>query len=418
MAKFLIEGGNKLSGTVQISGNKNSILPCIAATLLTQDKVVLHNTPRISDVFVFIDILHSLGVEADIEDHTLTIQARQINTTDLSKELTNKLRASILLVGPLLAKVGSVTFSHPGGDIIGKRSIDTHLSGFKTLGYHFEVSDRDYKGNRNGGVTANEIFLDEASVTATENLLLGSVIGNQVITFRNCAKEPHVVDLCNLLNRMGAKIEGIGESTLTVTQVESLHGAEFNVGFDFLELGTYAIAAAITGGEVKAQNCSLKDMEPVLNPLREMGIIFEEQGDGILLKASQIKPIPKLVTNIWPGFPSDLMSVVIVLATQASGVSLLHDWMYESRMFFADKLISMGAQITIADPHRVLVYGPTKLMARDLESPDIRAGMAMVLASLMAHGKSTIHKAELIERGYEDVVGKLRSLGANIERID
>jgi UDP-N-acetylglucosamine 1-carboxyvinyltransferase len=311
-----------------------------------------------------------------------------------------------------------VNFYHPGGDIIGKRSIDTHLEGFKKLGFVSEQHDRLYKVYRGEGKAQSEMFLEEATVTGTENIILAAVIGSHEITLKNCAKEPHVVDLCNLLNKMGAKIQGVGEGTLTITGVEKLHGTEFRVGQDFMEMATYAIAAAITGGSVSLQNCTLEDMEPVTFPLMKMGLQFREENNNIHVTSGELKAIPKLHTNIWPGFPTDLMSVVIVLATQSHGVSLLHDWMYESRMFFVDKLINMGANITIADPHRVLVSGPSQLYGRVLESPDIRAGMAMLLAALVSEGESKIKKAELIDRGYEEVVEKLSSLGANIKRED
>ncbi len=420
MARLIIEGGNKLQGKIKISGNKNAILPCIAAALLTQEELTLKNVPDISDVETMLQILEVLGVSVRRNKNELKIKAADIKTYELPKELTSKLRASVLLAGPLLARVGQAKFFHPGGDIIGKRDISSHLEGFEKFGFEIHIEDREYHGKRNGQIPKEvEIFLDEASVTGTENLILTSVLGDSKITLKNCAEEPHVVDLCNLLIKMGAKIKGVGESTLIIEGVEKLSGAEFSVGFDYVELGTYAVATAVTGGEVILLNCSLKDMEPVINPLSKMGILLEQKDENsVLVAASEIKPVAELRVNIWPGFPTDLMSAFIVLATQAQGVSLLHDWMYESRMFFVDKLISMGANITIADPHRVLVYGPTQLKGRDLETPDIRAGMALVLAALIAKGKSIIHKAELIERGYGNVVEKLASLGASIKRED
>jgi UDP-N-acetylglucosamine 1-carboxyvinyltransferase len=420
MAKYLITGGKKLQGKIRISGNKNSVLPCLAACLLTADEVILDNVPNISDVAVLCGIMETLGSKVIHHDHSVTISTPAITNPKLPQDQVNKLRASILLVGPLLARFGKADFFHPGGDVIGKRSIDTHLMGFEELGYKISVNDREYHASKSWKMPEKkEIFLDEPSVTATENLILAAVIGSCKVTLKNCAKEPHVVDLCTLLNQMGAKIEGIGGSSLVITGVQKLNGTRFSIGPDFLELGTYAIAAAITGGKIEIENCDLSDLEPVLHPLRRMGISIEKKNDSIVTaSASDLKAFPHLKTNIWPGFPSDMMSVMIVLATQAKGVSLMHDWMYESRMFFADKLISMGASITIADPHRVLVYGPTQLTARSLETPDIRAGMALVLASLIAKGTSTIYRSELIERGYEDVVEKLASLGAQIENAD
>jgi len=416
--KYIITGGKKLSGEVTISGNKNSILPCLAATLLSEQSVTLKNVPQIKDVEVFLEILKSLGSKIQQKNGEITIQISEIATHHLDPKLTSKLRASVLLVGPILAKLGKIDFFHPGGDVIGKRSIDTHLNGFEALGYKFKTLDRHYRG---GGVkkTGRIIyFLMEASVTATENLILASVLGGGEVTLKNCAKEPHVVDLCNLLNQMGALISGVGESTLKIKGVNSLHGTTFKIGADFIEIGTYAVAAAVTGGTLTLNNCDLTDLEPILNPLKQMGIEFETKGQTVKVCASKILPIPKLITNIWPGFPTDLMSLMIVLATQARGVSLLHDWMFESRMFFVDKLIRMGASIVIADPHRVLVSGPSKLVARDLESPDIRAGMALVLAALVAKGESSINRVELIERGYGDMAANLTKIGANIKKTN
>lgn len=420
MAKYLIEGGVKLKGTVKISGNKNSILPCLAASLLTEEKLILKNVPKITDVEVFLQILKILGVDSSYTDHTISLEGKGLKTHILPKDLVGKLRASILLVGPLLSRSGSVEFSHPGGDVVGKRSIETHMEGFKNLGFKFKNADRDYRGRQSYQVKEDqEIFLDEPSVTATENMILASVIGNRTVTIKYCAMEPHVVDLCKLLSLMGAKIKGVGTQTLIIKGVEKLKGAEFSIGSDYIEMGTYAVASVITEGEVQIQNCTLTDLEPILFPLKKMGVSIsteDKNGRIIKVKRGQLKSLPKLSTNVWPGFPTDLMSAMIVLATQAKGVTLCHDWMYESRMFFVDKLISMGAHITIADPHRVLVYGPTKLYGRELETPDIRAGMAMVLAALIAKGESVINRAELIERGYENVVEKLSSLGAKISK--
>lgn len=420
MAKYLIEGGVKLEGTVNISGNKNSVLPCLAACLLTKEAVTLKNVPEIADVDSLIEILQMLGATVEKGEHRITVRAENIKNHKLPPELVSKLRASVLLAGPLLARVGKVNFSHPGGDIIGKRSIEAHINGLKKLGYKFKVDDRNYEGRR--VVFGNpdiSVFLDEPSVTATENIVMASVLGKGKAILKNCAQEPHIVDLCNLLIKMGAKISGHGNSTIEIEKVSSLGGAEFTIGTDYIELGTYAAIAALTKGRIKVSGCNLAELEPAIVPLEKMGVIFEKESDcDLIVWSKEIKSIPRLHVRPWPGFPTDLMSIFIVLATQAKGVSLLHDWMYENRMFFVDKLISMGANITIADPHRVLVYGPTRLFSREVESPDIRAGMALVLAALAAKGSSIINKAELIERGYEDVVGNLFQLGANIQRID
>lgn len=421
MAKYIIEGGVRLRGEVKISGNKNSVLPCMAACLLTEEEIVLKNCPNIADVKVFMELLRGLGVQVStLDDGEIKLKAENISGDVLPKELTSRLRAAILLVGPLLGRLGKIEFYHPGGDIIGKRSIDTHLKGFKSLGYEFEREDKRYLGKRTRHVNEpTSIFLDEPSVTATENLVLAAVLGKGETTIKNCAEEPHVVDLCNLLNKMGAKISGVGSSTLVIKPVEKLGGTSFIVSQDYVEIGTYAIAAAITYGSLTLTNCTLEDLEPIILPLEDFGVQIQKYGDNkIKVSAETLKSVERLHVRPWPGFPTDLMSVFIVLATQAPGVTLLHDWMYESRMFFVDKLINMGASIIIADPHRVLVHGPSKLVGRELETPDIRAGMALVLASLVARGTSIINKAELIERGYEDVVGTLQKLGVNIQRID
>ncbi|EKD90985.1 MAG: hypothetical protein ACD_30C00052G0003 [uncultured bacterium] len=419
MAKYIIEGGKKLKGTIKIGGNKNSVFPAFAACLLTEDEVVLRNIPEIEDVRVSIGILKKLGVKVQRSDDIVRIQAKNIETSTLPPELTYKLRGAVVFAGGVLGRIGRVEFTHPGGDVIGKRSIQTHLDGFEALGYEVKVDDLKYfiqkKNNKENYI---EFFMEESSVTATENLILVSVLGDQKIVLKNCAKEPHVVDLCKLLILMGANIEGVGGSRLTITGVQRLNGAQFNLGADYLEFASYAIAALLTKGKIKLEGISLEDLEPIVYPLIRMGGKIEASDTTVTVKAERIKNIEKLTVNVWPGFPTDLMSLFIVLATQAQGASLLHDWMYESRMFFVDKLISMGAQIDIADPHRVIVIGPTKLYGRDLETPDIRAGMALVLAALAAKGSSTINKAELIERGYEDVVEKLSSLGAKIKRED
>lgn len=424
--KYIITGGHKLSGEIKVSGNKNSVFPCVAASLLTEEEVVLENISQLRDTQVLIQILKKLGVNISVNKDCLTIKAKEIKQFSLPKDLMSKLRGSILLISAVLARKGKVNFYHPGGDIIGQRSIETHIEGFKSLGYVFKkdglkltLQFPDNGGPHSSKNKSYSIFLQEASVTAVENLIIASVLGNKSVTLKNCPVEPHVVDLCGLLKQMGANIEGIGSHTLNIIGVEKLRGTKFRVGIDSIEVATYAIATVITGGKVKITGLDGTDLDPVLSPLTRFGIKIEDVGNNSLtVSASNLKSPPKLVTNIWPGFPTDIMSTVIVLATQSKGMIMCHDWMYEGRMFFVDKLISMGAQIILADPHRVLVYGPKKLKGRILETPDIRAGMALVLAALVARGKSVINQAELIERGYEDVVGKLKSLGGEIERIE
>lgn len=418
MATYIIEGGKKLIGDIRVSGNKNSVLPCMAAAVLSDKAVTLQNVPNISDVGVMIEILTALGVKVERGEHTLTINAAELSDFRMPKQLITRLRASILLVGPLLGRLGKAEFSHPGGDIIGKRSIETHIQGFEEMGFEFKREDRDYQGKRVEDEGKEEIFLDEPSVTATENLILAASYGKGKVTLKNCAMEPHVVDLCTLLVKMGVGIEGIGSPTLKISATTEFDEAEFEIGTEYLEIGTYAVAAAITGGQINLTNTSLKNLEPLYLPLKKMGIKFEESKDGVIVTGGDLVGIDRLHVRPWPGFPTDLMSMTIVLATQSKGISLLHDWMYESRMFFTDKLMSMGANIVIADPHRVIVYGPSQLWGREMETPDIRAGMALVLAALCAKGRSVINKAELIERGYENIVENLASLGADIQRID
>lgn len=417
MAKYVTVGGRQLQGTVKISGNKNSVFPCLSAALLTTDEVIINNVPNILDTRVSLEILKSLGVETEFDKNTIKIKAKNINSFTIPDDLIKRLRGSIVFAGGILGRTGKVNFSHPGGDVIGKRSIGTHLEGFRKLGYGYEIGGKYHLFVKDLTQDA-DIFLDEASVTATENLIIASILGKRQVVLKNLAKEPHVMDLCRLLIKMGAKIEGVGESTLKISGVSKLHGCEYQIGCDYIEFGTFAIAAAITKGKVEITGCQTDELEPLIIPLIKMGLNFVQSTSSITVSASDLKAVPKVITNIWPGYPTDMMSLTIVLATQANGVTLCHDWMYESRMFFVDKLISMGANITIADPHRVVVYGPTKLYGRELESPDIRAGMALVLAALVAQRESIINNAELIERGYEDVVEKLTRLGADIERVE
>lgn len=418
MSKYIIEGGRALKGRVKLSGNKNAILPCIAASLLTDEDVTLSNVPQIADVELFLDILQNLGATVEKFDHQVKINCRNVKKGKLPEDLSSKLRASILLVGPLLSRFGKVEFSHPGGCVIGKRSIDPHISGFVDLGFKVKGKNGGYQAFGSLKELKEEIFLDEPSVTVTENLLLALALSQKKVILRNCACEPHIVDLCQMLGQMGVGIDGVGSSTLIIKGLGSVKGADFKISADYVEFGTYAIASAITHGKVEIEGLGLNGLEPMVRPFEKMGLQFEERERVVVASVQNIKAISVLKTNIWPGFPTDVMSLAIVLASQARGVSLMHDWMYESRMFFTDKLISMGANITIADPHRVIVYGPTTLRRRELESPDIRAGMALVMAALIAKGKSVINRAELIERGYEDVVGKLSSLGANIQRVE
>jgi len=414
--RYIIEGGRKLEGKITVAGNKNSVFPCVAAALLTNQEVVLKNVPDIADTKVLIEILESIGVDVQRSKDTVSITANKIKHV-LPRELMAKLRGSIVLVGAILARAGRVQFYHPGGDVIGRRGIEVHLEGFQKLGADYEQDDLNYKIIcKSGSKQGANIFLPERSVTATENLILFSALGKKEVTLRNCASEPHVVDLCHMLVKMGVGVSGIGTDTLIIKGTSKPKGVTFKIRADYIEIATYAVAAAITKGQITLVGLDDTDLDPILLPIKKFGVAVEVLDRQVTFRAGNLKAVPALITNVWPGFPTDLMSVFIVLASQSHGVSLCHDWMFESRMFFVDKLMLMGANVTIADPHRVFVYGPTLLKGRELETPDIRAGMALVLAAVVAKGQSIINKAELIERGYEDPVARLTALGAVIKR--
>jgi UDP-N-acetylglucosamine 1-carboxyvinyltransferase len=424
MEKFVIEGGNPLSGEVTPSGNKNAALPLLAACILTDEEVILHNIPFIRDVRDMRQLIESLGVEiVDLGGGSWRVTAREICSADLNPEVCKKIRASILLAGPMTARVGELRLPPPGGDIIGRRRLDTHIVALRALGakvaYNrmFEFSAKKLHGA--------DILLDEASVTGTENAIMAAVLAKGTSMIRNAASEPHVQELCNMLNTLGADIENIGSNTLLIHGVERLHGGEFSVGPDYLEVVSFIGAAVVTGGSIWIRNAGPEYLNMVRIVFNRMGVDWKIEGNDIHVPSRQalkIQPdlgnaIPEIKTNVWPAFPTDLMSIAIVVATQAKGSILFHDWMYPSRMYFTDKLGGMGAQIVLCDPHRCIVQGPTKLFGEKMESPDIRAGMSLMIAALAAQGRSTIRNIEQIDRGYENVDGKLKNLGANIERI-
>ena len=425
MDTFCIEGGIPLKGEVTPSGNKNAALPLLCATLLTDEPVILHNIPMIQDVLIMRELLESLGVTfEEMDPHTWKIQAKEIHPANLSPDMCRKARASILLAGPMCSRCGGMVLPPPGGDVIGRRRVDTHILALVKLGatayydrqYHFEVKER---------MKGCDILMDEASVTATENAIMGCVTAKGTTILRNAASEPHIQDLCHLLNLMGAKISNIGSNILTIEGVDSLHGAEFTIGADYLEVVSYIGAAAVTHGEIMIRNAGIQYLDMVRWVMGRLGVRWETIGNDILVPEDQrltVEPdlggaIPEISVMPWPAFPSDLMSIAIVLATQAQGSVLFHDWMYPSRMYFTDKLVSMGAQIVLCDPHRCIVQGPTRLYPERLESPDIRAGMALLLATLATPGRSEIRNIRQIERGYERVDEKLTALGARITRI-
>jgi UDP-N-acetylglucosamine 1-carboxyvinyltransferase len=423
MDRFIIEGEHPLHGEVTPAGNKNSALPALAACLMTDQRVTLNNMPDILDVRAMRSLLESLGVEINVDGNTWHIQAREVRPANLDPELCRKIRASILLAGPMVARAGELHLPPPGGDVIGRRRVDTHILALRRLGVKV-----DY--NRNFHFTAKElrgadILLDETSVTATENAIMGAVLSKGTTVLRNAASEPHVQELCHFLNQLGAKIENIGSNTLFIHGVPRLDGGEFTIGPDYLEVASFIGAAVVTKGNIRIRNAGVEYLDMIRFVYKRLGIEWENEGDDILVPSEQslcIEPdlggaIPEISVMPWPAFPTDVMSVAIVVATQSQGSVLFHDWMYPSRMYFTDKLVAMGAQIVLCDPHRCIVQGPNQLFGETLESPDIRAGMALVLASLSAKGKSVIRNVTQIDRGYGQVDKKLAEMGAVIQRV-
>jgi UDP-N-acetylglucosamine 1-carboxyvinyltransferase len=423
MHRLVIDGGPAISGAFRPAGNKNAALPMLAACLLTDEPVILHQVPCIQDVRVMLDILAGMGVTVEEQGRTVRLCAGALRSTVPDAALCRRVRASILLAGPLAARHGRATLPVPGGDVIGRRRLDTHLSGLRALG--FTIQEGDHFEIRRDAFRGADLLLDEASVTATENLLMAAALADGTTTLYHAACEPHVQDLCGLLIAMGARIEGHGTNRVTVTGVPRLHGAEHAVGPDYIEVGSFLVAAAVTGGDLLVQDVRDDMTTRVLRRgLQKLGIAWEDDEAGLRLRpATELAvqpdlgfPIPKIEDGIWPAFPSDLMSVAIVAATQARGSILFFEKLFESRMVFVDRLIEMGAHIIQCDPHRVLVQGPSPLRAIHMTSPDIRAGMAMVIAALAATGTSIIENAHMIDRGYEAIDKRLSSLGASIRR--
>ena len=425
MDKFIIEGGTPLNGEVVPAGNKNAALPLVAACLLTEEPVVLHNVPNIKDVEVMRHLIESLGAQVDDVDATSwRIAARDLRPADLDPDLCRRIRASILVAGPMCARVGSFKLPPPGGDVIGRRRLDTHILALRALGVEVQY-DRGFTFQASG-LRGADFLMDEASVTATENAIMAAVIAKGDTIIRNAASEPHVQELCHFLNRLGAQIEEIGSNTLHIQGVEKLYGGEFTIGPDYLEVLSFVGAAAVTHGTVRVKNAGVDNLGMISHVFERMGVRWEVEGDDLIVPANQelkIIPdmdgaIPEIKTNVWPAFPTDLISIAITVATQASGSILIHDWMFSGRMYFTDKLVSMGAKIILCDPYRCLIQGPNQLYGENLESPDIRAGMSMLIAALAAKGTSTVRNIGQIERGYQDVDRKLLALGAKLERVD
>ena len=425
MEKFHIEGGIPLHGEVTPGGNKNSALPLLAACLLTDEPVVLHNIPAIQDIYCMRELLQSLGVTInETGQNTLSIQAKNITPANLDPDICRRIRASILLAGPMTARCGELTLPPPGGDVIGRRRVDTHLLALRKLGAEVTY-DRNFYFHAKK-LKAAEILLDEASVTATENAIMASVTADGTSIIRNAASEPHIQELSNFLNLLGAKIENIGSNTLIIHGQKNLHGGEFTIGPDYLEVVSYIGAAIVTHGSITIRNAAPYYLDMVKLVLNRLGTDWKNIGDDIVVPEKQSLEIetdlggaiPEISVMPWPAFPTDLMSIAIIIATQSKGTILFHDWMYPSRMYFTDKLVGMGAQIVLCDPHRCIVQGPSQLYGEKLESPDIRAGMALLLAALSAQGKSTIRNVSQIDRGYENVDIKFKALGAKIERLE
>jgi UDP-N-acetylglucosamine 1-carboxyvinyltransferase len=423
--RFLVRGGRPLKGTVRPAGNKNAALPILAATVLADGPVDLENIPRIRDVETMLALLMDLGATAEwTGPNVLRVDTRSLKPKPLDPGLCAKIRASILLAGPLLARFGSVTLPPPGGDVIGRRRVDTHFLALEHLGASVMVGDRYELESK--GLRGDDIFLDEPSVTGTENALMAAVMAKGRTVLRNAACEPHVQDLARALVAMGAEISGIGSNIYTIEGGRPLKGAAYAIGPDHIEIGSFIGLAAVTNGDVTIEPVRSEDLRSTILGFERLGIRPRVEGNRLSVSAGQerrIRPdlgghVPKLEDGPWPAFPADVMSTTIVTATQCSGMLLVFEKMFESRLFFVDKLIGMGARIVLCDPHRAVISGPSPLKGGTVESPDIRAGMAMLLAALAADGASTIHNVGQIERGYERIDERLRALGAEIERVD
>ncbi|MBN1667737.1 MAG: UDP-N-acetylglucosamine 1-carboxyvinyltransferase [Anaerolineales bacterium] len=428
MARFIIQGGQPLQGEVTPSGNKNAALPLLAACLLTKEPVILKNVPQIRDVLNMRELIRSLGVQIEsLDTHTWRIQAAEVRPADLNPQLCRQIRASILLAGPMVARAGELQLPPPGGDVIGRRRVDTHILALQALGaqVEFDRSARVFNFSA-AGLRGNDILLDEASVTATENAIMAAVTAAGHTVLRNAASEPHVQELCHFLNSLGARIRHIGSNTLKIEGVPHLGGGEFAIGPDYLEVVSFIGATVVTGGSIRIRQAGPQYLDMARLVFKRLGVHWEVEGQDIIVPAEQElvierdlgNAIPQINVMPWPAFPTDLMSIAIVVATQSKGTVLFHDWMYEGRMYFTDKLSGMGAQIVLCDPHRCIVQGPGKLIGENVESPDIRAGLALVLAALAAEGESVIRNVNQIDRGYERIDEKLRALGARITRLD
>jgi UDP-N-acetylglucosamine 1-carboxyvinyltransferase len=426
MEKFVIQGGAPLSGELTVAGNKNAALPILAACLLTEEELLLYRVPRIRDTEAQIALLAQLGVEVEwVDDNSVRLCARDVSDPSVDEDLSSQIRASFLLAGPLLARFGAASMPPPGGDFIGRRRLDAHLDAFKDLG-------ADVSGDRwieltapSAGLCPCEIFMDEPSVMGTENALMAAALTPGATQISNAASEPHVQDLARLLTKMGARVDGIGSNVMTVNGAAELGGAEHRISPDHIEVGSFMALAAATGGELRIRDVEPSDLMMTRRQFRRLGLRSEIEGEDVVVPPGQRlavesdlgDAIPKIEDGPWPAFPADLTSIALALATQAEGEILIFEKMFENRLFFVDKLVAMGARITLCDPHRAIVSGPNRLHGERVESPDIRAGMAMLIAALAADGTSEIGNIRQIDRGYEQIDDRLRALGAQIERV-
>ena len=421
--QYVVEGRCALSGSIEPAGNKNAALPIIAASLLTEHRVALENVPRIRDTETLVELVRSVGARAEwIGANTLEIEARSIRASSLDARLCARIRASILLAAPLLARCGEISLPPPGGDVIGRRRVDTHFLALRQLGA--TVVAKEHFAFRTRGLRGADVFLDEPSVTGTENALMAAVAAEGTTVLRNAASEPHVQDLCALLNAMGARINGIGTNCLVIDGVDGLHGAEFTIGPDYLEVGSFIGLAAVTRSALRIADCRPHEHGMTRIMLNRLGVDWRVDGNDIVVPDDQQlaviddqgHAVPKIDDAPWPGFPADLISIATVIATQARGAILIHEKLFESRLFFVDRLINMGARIILCDPHRAVVIGPSPLYGQALISPDIRAGMALLIAALCAEGESVIDNVHQIDRGYEHIEERLVALGADVRR--
>ena len=426
MEAFVIEGGHRLSGTVKAAGNKNGALPILAATLLTSEPVMLSNVPRIRDVDTMLELLADVGAEvAWTGANDVRVRAAEVTKHELDPVLCSRMRASFLVAGPLLARLGRATVPPPGGDVIGRRRLDPHIHAFARLGTTIDTGAR-YEMRAEDGLRGEHIFLDEASVMATENALMVAVLTPGETVIGNAACEPHVQDLCRFLASLGAQIDGIESNVLRIRGVQSLSGGDWRIAPDHIEVASFIGLAAITSSEITIEDTQPKDLVSILPAFERLGVRTEIEGTSIRVPPQQRLiveddlggHIPKIEDGPWPAFPADLTSIALTVATQAFGTVLIFEKMFESRLFFVDKLVGMGARIILCDPHRAVVTGPAHLVGQRMESPDIRAGMAMLLAGLCAEGQSTIGAAQQIDKGYERIDERLRQLGARIERTE